>query len=320
MNFSLENVKGNLKGLVCAFLGLFHFIWMAIPYGALYASMGDEKHSENFSGYKMFDGELFFDPDSIKVGFLGGIFQILALICAIVLAVSAVYLLVKAFFGVELPEQFGPVQVSKVRDLSMLAYAAANLLVLLSMIIISIANNRTEELWGMKLSAGISLGFGLFLVVFLSVGAFVAFTVIEKKYPELLEGGSSEKTIFVCDQCGASAKKGAAFCGACGGSVSEKVVLPTIFVCSGCGAKAKKGVAFCAACGGQVVEQLAPPPTMFACSSCGAKAKKGVAFCSKCGGQIIEKPIPTYVCEACGEPSKKDVSFCAKCGGKIIEK
>ena len=149
-------------------------------------------------------------------------------------------------------------------------------------IIVCIANAKSTDM--MKLGYGI--GFGPLLTVFFAVGAFVAFAVIEKKYPELLEGGSSVKSIWVCDQCGASAKKGTAFCGACGGSVSEKVIIPTMLVCS----------------------------------SCGAKGKKGVAFCSKCGGQIVEKPVPTYACEACGEPSKKAVAFCAKCGGKIIEK
>ena len=314
MNFSLENVKGNLKGLVCAFLGLFHFIWMAIPYANLYMKSEDTKMNENFSGYDLFSF------GSAKVGFLVVLFQVLALIAAIVLLVSAAYLLVKAFVGIDLPEEFGPVSFTKVRDISMLAYAGANVLLFLSQIIVALANTYSIKNDFADMKLGIGLGFGIFWVVLLSAGAVAAFFVIEKKYPELLEGGSFEKTVYVCDQCGASAKKGAAFCGACGGTVSEKIILPTIFVCSGCGAKAKKGVAFCASCGGQVVEQIAPPPTMFACSSCGAKAKKGVAFCSKCGGQIVEKPVPTYACEACGEPSKKDVAFCAKCGGKIIEK
>ena len=272
------NLKSNIKNISCALIGILHFVWLALPFMTVSVSGKMLKVKGSFSGYNVMAGEF----KEANAAALVVVFQVLAIICAVALILSAMYLLVKEILKEKVPEKIGPVEISKVLNISLLAYAVVNIGLLASEIIVCIANAKSTDM--MKLGYGI--GFGPLLTVFFAVGAFVAFAVIEKKYPELLEGGTSVKSIWVCDQCGASAKKGTAFCGACGGSVSEKVIIPTMLVCS----------------------------------SCGAKGKKGVAFCSKCGGQIVEKPVPTYACEACGEPSKKDVAFCAKCGGKIIEK
>lgn len=278
MNFSINNVKANLRSLVCAFLGLFQFVLLAIPYAAAYMSYGDETESRGFSGYQVLGDEM----GGADAGFLATLFQILAFICGIVLLLSAAYLLVKAFFGVDMPDQFGPVSAAKVRDFALMGYAGTNVLLFVSLIIISLANS--EEMFGVEM--GVSLGFGIFLAIILSVGAFVALKVLEQKMPQLFEAGAPA-TQFVCEQCGASAKKGAAFCAKCGGKVIE--TLPVTYACEQCGASAKKGVAFCSKCGGKIVANTAAPAAPAAaavCPQCGAALKDGAAFCTTCGCKI----------------------------------
>ena len=287
MNFSINNVKANLRGLVCAFLGLFQFILLAIPYASVYSSTLRSSWSESLSGYGLLGNKLTdLYEQSFWMEMTGGvvpfIFQLIAFICGIVLLLSAAYLLVKAFFGVEMPEQFGPVSVAKVRDFALMGYAGANALLFVSLIIISLANS--EELLGAEM--GVGLGFGIFLAVILSVGAFVALKVLEQKMPQLFEAGAPA-TRYVCEQCGASAKKGAAFCAKCGGKVIE--MLPVTYACEQCGAAAKKGVAFCSKCGGKIVANTAAPAAPAAaavCPQCGAALKEGAAFCTTCGCKI----------------------------------
>lgn len=280
MNFSVNNVKANLRSLVCAFLGLFQFILLAIPYASAYISYGSNSESVGLSGY----GVLANDMSEMDAGFLAFIFQLLAFLCGIVLLASAAYLLVKAFFGVELPDAFGPVEVVKVRDWALMGYAGANALLFVSQILISLINSESEEFFGQTIEAGVGLGFGIFLAVILSVGGFVGLMMLEKKMPQLFEAGAPA-TKFVCEQCGASAKKGAAFCSKCGGKVIE--TLPVTYACEQCGASAKKGVAFCSKCGGKIVAKTeAPAPAAAVCPQCGAALKDGAAFCTACGFKV----------------------------------
>lgn len=219
MKFSMDTVKKNLRWIVGAFLGLFHFILLAIPYASAFASFGSEKQSEGISGYTTLS-----EFGDLDAGFLVVLFQILALICAVVLLLSSAYVLVKTFFGEQIaaktkfnmPDAFGPVEVKQVASLALLGYAAVNGAVFLSTVIVSIAN--TQSMFG--ISAGIGLGFGVFLAVILSFGAFFGLRFVEKKYPEWF--GGEPAPIFACEQCGEPAKATVAFCSKCGGKIIQK--------------------------------------------------------------------------------------------------
>ncbi len=280
MDFSMNNIKKNLKWLVCAFLGLFHFVWLAIPYATAFVSYGKNSMSEGISGYDTM-GVGFTQLDA---GFLTALFQGLALVVAILMLAISAYILVKEFFGIDLPDKIaGPWDMKTLCSYALMAYAALNVLVLISLIIASLAN--TESRWGA--STGIGLGFGIFLTLILSAGSFGAFFYMEKKNPELLASNSSK---YVCSQCGAAAKEGNAFCASCGGAVVKVEPQPKApkmeYVCQQCNEKYKKEVAFCSKCGGKVEAQA---PAVWCCENCGELSKEGVAFCSKCGGKIVKK-------------------------------
>ena len=280
MDFSVDNIKKNLKWLVGAFLGLFHFVWLAIPFANAFVAYDGKSQSEGISGYTVI-GEEF---AALDAGFLASLFQALALGAAVLLLAISAYMIIKNIFGIELPEKLADiVNVKKVGDYTLLVYGALNVLVFISIIIVCLCNTRSL----MGMSAGIGMSFGTILVTLLSAGSAGFFMYLEKKNPDMLAGSSAK---YVCQQCGAPAKAGAAFCASCGGAVVEVAPQPKApkmqFVCQQCGEVFKKEAAFCSKCGGKVEAQL---PPVWCCENCGDVVKEGVAFCSKCGGKIIKK-------------------------------
>lgn len=285
MNNILDDVKKNLRWIVCAFLGLFHFVLLAMPFITAYAKYSGDSETQSQSGYKTLSFEIM---EELDAGVLVSLLQILLLIVAIVLLLLGAYVLVKAFLGdmisskanFELPESFGPLKVKGLCNITYLVYAAVNVLLFLSGVLVSLMNS--DSFMGVKI--GLYPSVGSYLMLILSVGSFVALTIVEMKHPELL---STDTRKFACGNCGAPAKSGTAFCQVCGGQVTEVAPAPKlVYFCENCNTAAKQGTAFCSACGGRIV---AAPKPAYACENCNTPAKEGVAFCSKCGGRIIRK-------------------------------
>jgi len=289
MKISLEDVKKNLRWIVCAFLGLFHFILLSFPYASAFASYGKEKESMGFSGYAIM-GDDFSEADA---GFIASFFQTLTLICAVFLLILGAYILVNKFFGeiikktanIDLPLEFGAFKVKNVCNLTLFIYGVLNILVFLSILIVCMSNSQSA--FGIKV--GISPSIGIFFALLLSIGGFFGLRYVEKKIP-----GFTDMPL----------KK---------------------YACEKCGEPSATGVSFCTKCGGKIVEIIPVPAPEYVCEACKAPSKPGVAFCSKCGGKIVEiVPDPakeiSYVCDKCGAPSKEGAKFCTKCGGNIITK
>lgn len=271
-------LRKNFLWTLCGGIGIFHYILLAIPYVAAFAKYGSESQSEGASGYRVMD---------IWEGFSGvmsSLVQILVLVVSIVLLAIGIIALLKEFGIFDLTEKLGKdVDLKKLGEYGLLAYAGLNVLLFVFLLIFCIAN--TESIMGMKY--GYRLSAGMFITLIIAIGAVVGNKLVEKKFP-MDENASI--TIYKCSQCGQKAKAGVKFCTACGGAVIETQPEPKpVYVCSGCGASAKKGVNFCPSCGGAVIETQPAPKPVYVCSGCGASAKKGTNFCPSCGGQIVEK-------------------------------
>lgn len=284
----MDILKKNYKAFTAAFLGLFHFILLAIPFVSAFVKMTGMSQSKGVSGYICLGSQM----GELKVGVFLLIAQILFLVAAIGLLLIGAYMLLSSFLGdqLNLPQSFGPISPTYLYTWIHLGYAATGILMFLATVVVSIANTQSGEYY----SAGISIGIGSILGFVLSAGSFVGVFLLEKN-GIMGNGGASQsggprrveavpRVRFACSQCGQTAQRGSAFCSKCGGKVVE--VVPTKPVCVACGAPAKRGDAFCSLCGGKVEEVAQTKPV---CESCGAPAKKGDAFCSLCGGKIVQK-------------------------------
>ncbi len=282
MNFTVDDVKRNTRWLVCAFLGIFHFVILAMNTIAAFAKSGGKSESQGFSGYETL-GETLLDSE-LDGGVFLFICQLFILIAAIAMLIAAAVIIIKEFFGVSIPDSFGPVKLKSIGNITYFAYAALHILLLIAVIVVCIANGETEKFLGQTYKTGVRPAFGFFFSLILSIGSFVGLYFLEKKVPGFTgEGTSSAKIAYVCESCGTSAKKGAAFCTKCGGKVVTRVTpaATATHYCSKCGATASAGAGFCAKCGGAVVENDIPK-----CPNCGAIVKEGAAFCGVCGNKL----------------------------------
>jgi len=92
--------------------------------------------------------------------------------------------------------------------------------------------------------------------------------------------------------------------------------------CSKCAAEVPYAAAFCSACGSSM--SVASPPSANAfCTKCGSQVASDKAFCTKCGNKVgqAEEPLPPVhdsLCNSCGSSVAPDKAFCTKCGNKLI--
>lgn len=282
MNFSVDNVKRNTRWLACAFLGIFHFVILAMNTIAAFVEMGKKSESEGISGYDTL-GEAILESE-LDGGVFLFICQLFILIAAIAMLIAAAVIIIKEFFGVAIPDSFGPVKLKTVGNITHLAYAALHVLLLIAVIVVCVANTESEEFLGETWTMGYRPAFGFFLSFILSIGSFVGLYFLEKLVPGFKgDGAASAKVAYACEACGEGAKKGAAFCSKCGGKVVARVTpaATATHYCSKCGATAAEGAAFCAKCGGAVVKNDIPT-----CPNCGAIVKEGAMFCGGCGTKL----------------------------------
>lgn len=173
--------------------------------------------------------------------------------------------------------------------------------------------NLHYSAWDSDILIGLQPGTGLFLLLFLSMGAFAGVFVMDRKGLFVADGLSS--VTYECSVCKAKAKSSSKFCPTCGGPVVSIESVPDGSVCPVCGARLKPNDKFCAGCG------AATPPRKDICASCGAKLKPGAQFCSVCGATAAHETTAAPrrdVCASCGAELKSGSQFCPVCGASAV--
>ncbi len=295
-----NKILSNLSYIFCVGLGLFHFIFLAIPYVARFVS-GSYDYTYHINGYGII-------TDLWNGGFGGvtsGIFQILILVFVNAMIAFGIYAFFKGFEN------------NKIGEYALFGYAGLNVLLLVFLIVCCATN--TSEYGYYSMSVGIRFSAGIFITLAFAIGSIVALKVLEKRFP--VSNEIMPQVNYECTKCGRKVKKGVKFCPDCGGAVEEKEQFPTRYACVACGREVAEEVKFCPECGGAIEEKV-QFPARYACVACGKEVKKEVKFCPECGGAIKEKvQFPTrYACVSCGKTVKKEVKFCPDCGGVIKEK
>lgn len=276
MNFTVDNLKHNLRWLVCSFLGLFHFVIMAMSVVSVRALIV----SQGISVYELFGN----GSKLITAGGLLVFTEILILVSVILMLAASCVIILREMFAINIPSHFGPISLNNIGKICHLAYGATNVQLLISAIVVLVAN--------MGLLKSVSPAFGCYLSILLSVGSVVGFYFLEKYVPAFAP---------VCND------------------IPKKVAAPAPnvkYVCEACGESASQDAAFCSKCGGKVVACVTPAPNVtHYCSKCGATAAATSAFCGKCGGAVVANNIPT--CPNCGAIVKEGAAFCGSCGTKL---
>lgn len=214
-----------------------------------------------------------------------GILMILAIPVAVILLAWGVLCLLREFNVVNVPEMLHLNADSENRICmialcsNMVVHALAAFLTMLYSMVISVNSS----------SRGCQLDAGMYLLLFLSVGAFVGYFSMEKN-GILTDGGSS--TTYECSNCRAKAKAGSKFCAVCGSPVVAIEKVSNACVCSSCGAHMKPNDRFCTVCGAVSSSQAS------VCSTCGANIAPGAKSCAVCGTPVVppasqeEAPTP----------------------------
>ena len=327
----MDKIKANLSYVICAGLGLTHFILLSFRWLSAFFKYNGEREAYKFcNGYGLMKFSNFEHTDARFLAIFAGLLQIILLLLAIGMLAYGVMGLLKGL-GVfeQFPDRVGNFESKKIADLALLAYGATIVLIFMLLIIWCLANTETQKWGSYKLRSGATLGWGLILTVLIAGGAAACPFVL----PKLL-GGAGEsggpQVAYRCAQCGKKAGKNEKFCNACGGAIVAEEVKQYNYVCSGCGKKAKKTDKFCNICGG-VIEAVEVKHYEHVCSGCGKKAKKTDKFCNICGGTIVEREIvlaapaapaapvapeapAAPVCPVCGKPVAEGNKFCTGCG------
>ena len=88
---------------------------------------------------------------------------------------------------------------------------------------------------------------------------------------------NDNSNMIICDNCGASIKRGIKFCTKCGNSVPEKKDTEIKRICRNCNIEYSNDVEFCGECGGRLED------TISKCKKCNFVFDKQYKFCPKCG-------------------------------------
>ena len=170
----MNTIKKNLVYLCDAVLGAFTFVLFAFPYIAGFTDGVVIKTSETINGYKVMD---LWDAEAW--GVLSSLFQVLVLVAGVIIFAYGVCGLLKAF-GIfkAFPDALGKLETKKLGEYLLAAYAVLNVLLVIMLVIFCIVN--TEEVYSAKV--GFRVSGGIFVAPILSVGAFVAYKLLDKKF------------------------------------------------------------------------------------------------------------------------------------------
>ncbi len=249
----MEKIKSNLTYVICAVLGLFNFILLAIPYVTVYSKSGFTNYSDGVSGYKMLEiwgNDEYYLADAKFGGVMSSLIQLFVLLLGIAILAWGTLGLLKAFgiFG-QFPDKLGKLESRKLGEFGLCGLAGLNVLLLVFLIIFTATNSEKINEYGYTFEGGYKLSAGIFISLVITAGAVVALKLLEKKFPA---NDSGETITYVCNKCGKKAKAVDKFCSACGGEIEKKVVVKEEYACVKCGRKASAKEKFCSECGGEI--------------------------------------------------------------------
>lgn len=269
-----NKIKQNFSYILCAAMGLFTFIFYAIPYVAAFMESEWGSETETISGYRVMS-EFFND-----LGFSGVMCALLQIFILIV-AVGAL-----AYGVIGILNSFEVIKVGFVKksyaNIILFAYTVLNFLLLIFLIIVTATNTETDETW--EIAYGIRFSAGWFITFIFGLAS----ALLAKFGENIFTASTSQNSVFVCSKCGKKAKATDKFCNACGGAIEEKIIVKEEYACEKCGKKAKSSDRFCNVCGG-AIKKVVVENDEYACEKCGKTAKSTDKFCSVCGGEIKKK-------------------------------
>ena len=325
MNFSVDNIKKNIKWLSYLLLCVLMFVFFAFPALKSGYSLFGYTVGGSFSTYSL----LGFDFAQ------QGIFALLLLLTTVVMLLLIGYKLTVEFFGEAigassgkpLTMQLGSLDLDFVTKIAGITY-------------ISLVGTYFFSLLNATTLSSVSLGYGAWLILIFNALTVAAFEIVLKKLvpgfaDETPKAPKAPAVKFKCSQCGSPAPRGAAFCQKCGGKVIEYTPEPApviVYMCEKCGNRSRKGIAFCSICGGKIIERAyrpqpkpqapAPAPAPAAPQATAAPAPQPQYQAAPQAPAAPAAPQPQAqpqaVCANCGAPAIPGARFCNLCGGQIV--
>ena len=233
------NLKRIYKYLFYASAGLFNLLFMIMNYAVLFISAEGESETKAFSAYgcmkfgdeslgnmltKFIEG-MGKDPHLTFLTVFISIIMILLIIVSAVLLLAGVAGLVKELAKVNI---LGPLDGAIASRVSSIAFTANFIMHVVSavlLILTSLINLYSGEFFGVKISMGMRPGLGMYFLLVLAVGTWVAVKVLAKKLAK--PSAPTEKTVYKCPACEHVSEAEVKFCPMCGAEVaSETVILP----------------------------------------------------------------------------------------------
>ena len=183
----MDKIKQNLTYFICAFLGIWNFIMLAIPYVSIFVSLNGVSQTEGASGYKcmsLWDGGF--------SGVMSSLLQIAILIVGIILLAIGTVGILKTFNVIKkLPDN----KTKGIAQGTLNTFAILNAVLLVFLIILTAVNTTSTNTGDYEMSVGIKLSAGIFIAVVLSVGTAIANAVLNKKFAVKEEPKTEEATI-----------------------------------------------------------------------------------------------------------------------------
>ena len=266
----LEKLKTNIGYAICAFLGLFNFIFMAMPY--LTISSSYSSYTEHGTGYEILGG---WEGNFYIV--LLSIISLCILIASVVMLLFGAFALLCSFVSVKQPDIVNKFITLDIAKLLIKIFMIINIVHFSFLFMIGFVTTVTAGSYGSVLP-----GVGAWLVVIFAVCAHIANKIISAKLNTAQK--PAVKVVYACTACGATAKKGNNFCSACGGKVEKKVVTE--------GSSTEDALP---------EETVAEEATPTEASAHEATAEEAKASCPVCYSAI---PEGTTVCPVCGSAVK----------------
>lgn len=313
-------MKRCLRPAILCLVGLLILIFMIPNYMSVFVSLGGEDiYKDGFSAYGSISFgdkspasalEEVLEEDASATFFLAlvAILLLFAIIVAVSMIAWGVFGFLKEFEVFDLTEilHLDERMEALITKLILVGNAGIHGLAAFLTLLSCLFNLQSSSY--LNALGGLQPGTGLFLLLHLSIGSFIAYLILDKK--GLFDSDAPSMT-YECSVCKAKAKSSSKFCPTCGGPIVAIEKIPEGSVCPVCGARLKPNDKFCAGCGAPT------PPRKDICASCGAKLKPGSQFCSVCGAPAAhETPVAPRrdVCTACGSKLTSDSQFCPVCG------
>lgn len=230
------NFKRIYSYLCFALAGLFNLVFMFMNYSVYFMKFGDESENAPFSAYKMID---FTSDESLFKGFneimdtlfdepaiisflliLVAIIMIFVIIASVVLLCAGVIGLIKEMANVKALSFIENKAIAKASAVTFTVNFALHIASAFFLIIVSLFSIKSEEVFGYKISIGLRPGLGMYFLLVVAVGLWVANLLLKKKLPAV----PATKTVYRCPACDNVSEEAVEACPVCGAPVNAEAV------------------------------------------------------------------------------------------------